>query len=101
MSRLPPRSTRPHPPFPYPALFRSPRQRSVTASVSLDSGKSIFCIANPGPVIAPEHLTHIFERFYRPDSSRHRSSEGSGLGLAIVKTIVETDRKSTRLNSSH
>lgn len=71
------------------AIRYTPRGRSVTASLSLESDKVSVCIANPGPVIAPEHLAHIFERFYRPDSSRHRSSEGSGLGLAIVKTIVE------------
>ncbi|MCC2597768.1 GHKL domain-containing protein [Pusillimonas sp. MFBS29] len=71
------------------AIRYAPRGRSVTVLLNLVADKASVCIANPGPIITPEHLTHIFERFYRPDSSRQRSSEGSGLGLAIVKTIVE------------
>src|SRR3546814_543218 len=63
------------------AIRYTPRQRSVTASLSLDSGKAIFCIANPGPVIAPEHLTHIFERFARPASSPPPKRESSGMGF--------------------
>ncbi len=45
-------------------------------------------VANPGATIAAEHLPHLFDRFYRADPSRHRTSEGSGLGLSIVKAIV-------------
>ncbi|HET8868940.1 MAG TPA: ATP-binding protein, partial [Aquabacterium sp.] len=46
-------------------------------------------ISNPGPTIAPEHLPHLFDRFYRADPSRQRNGDGAGLGLAIVKSIVE------------
>ena len=48
-------------------------------------------VTDNGCGLAPEDADHIFERFYRADSSRNRSksSGGSGLGLAITKSIVE------------
>lgn len=46
-------------------------------------------IENPGPDIAPEHLPKLFDRFFRIDPSRQRSTNGAGLGLAIVKSIVD------------
>jgi signal transduction histidine kinase len=45
-------------------------------------------VEDTGPGIAPEHLPHVFERFYRGDSSRARKTGGAGLGLAIVKHLV-------------
>lgn len=49
----------------------------------------VLSVNNTGEPIAPEHLPHLFERFYRTDCDRARASGGFGLGLAIAKSIVE------------
>ncbi len=49
----------------------------------------IFSVSDTGPGIDPTDLPYIFDRFYRADRSRNRSSGGSGLGLAIARRLVE------------
>ena len=46
------------------------------------------CITNECKPIPAEHLTHIFEPFYRPDYSRNQDTGGNGFGLYIVETIL-------------
>lgn len=46
-------------------------------------------VEDEGPGILPEHLPHIFDRFYKAEAARTGNSGGSGLGLSIVKAIIE------------
>jgi signal transduction histidine kinase len=55
----------------------------VTASVRRSGAQVTVTIADRGPGIAPEHLPHLFDRFYKADPSR--TGAGSGLGLAIAE----------------
>jgi two-component system OmpR family sensor kinase len=56
-------------------------------------------IADNGSGISEEHLPHVFDRFYRIESSRARISGGAGLGLSITKSIVEINKGTIQLES--
>ncbi len=57
-------------------------------------------VSDNGIGIEPQHLSRLFERFYRVDKSRSRSQGGSGLGLAIVKHIIEKHDQSINVRSA-
>lgn len=57
-------------------------------------------VTDTGCGIAPEHLQHLGERFYRVDAARTKRSGGTGLGLAICRSIVESHNGSMSINST-
>ncbi len=70
------------------AIHFTPDGGTITLQTQEKAGAH-FSITDTGPGIAPEPLSHLFERFHRTDASRARSTGGTGLGLAICKAIVE------------
>lgn len=70
------------------AIQHTPEGTAVEIAVGAPQGWAALEVRDHGPGVPPEAADRIFERFYRPDTSRARSSGGSGLGLAIVATIV-------------
>ncbi len=71
------------------AIRHTPRGGQIEVAIQANGGAgTLVRVCNSGEAIAPEHLPRLFDRFYRADPSRHRSSEGAGLGLAITKSIV-------------
>lgn len=71
------------------ALRHTAQGNTITVSLEMQEDKIKLSICNPGDTIATEHLSRLFERFYRADHARqHSDGEGSGLGLAIVLAIV-------------
>jgi signal transduction histidine kinase len=67
----------------------SPDGTRVTVKTTRDAGGYVFDVIDHGIGIAPEHLPHVFERFYRIDSSRARETGGAGLGLAIAQALAK------------
>ncbi|WP_370523920.1 sensor histidine kinase [Cellulomonas sp. APG4] len=72
------------------ALRHTPRGGVVVVATTRDpDGNVRLSVADTGEGIGPEHLPHVFERFYRADSARDRAHGGSGIGLAISRALVE------------
>jgi two-component system heavy metal sensor histidine kinase CusS len=72
------------------AIRHTPAGGVIETRLEQDRDECRIVIANPGPAIAPEHLSRLFDRFYRVDMAR-REGDGTntGLGLAITKSLVE------------
>ena len=70
------------------ALRYAPRGTNVELRARPADGGVAITVTDHGPGIPADHLPHLFDRFYKADSSRTPSA-GSGLGLSIVKAIVE------------
>jgi signal transduction histidine kinase len=71
------------------SLRHTPAQGSVTIHAQMQPDAVRVEIADTGEGIPPEDLPYVFDRFYRAEKSRSRSTGGAGLGLAIAKGIVE------------
>ena len=81
------------------ALQHSPPDSQVEVSLERAEGKAILRIKDEGCGISKEALAHVFDRFYRADRSRSRSTGGTGLGLAICKSIVDSAHGSIAIES--
>jgi two-component system phosphate regulon sensor histidine kinase PhoR len=81
------------------AIKYSPTQSQIQISVELSNDIIDIHFQDQGPGIAPKHLSRLFERFYRVDTSRSRKMGGTGLGLAIVKHIAQAHHGQVRVES--
>ena len=83
------------------AMQFTPSGGCVTVVGRSDDGMVETIVKDTGPGIPPEHLPHIFERFYRVDASRSRtSSGGTGLGLAIARDLARAQQGSLKAENA-
>lgn len=82
------------------AIKYSKEGGTITLSVFETKDIAGFFIQDMGIGIPQEELPYIFERFYRADKSRNRSTGGSGIGLTIVKSIIEAHGGKVKVESS-
>jgi signal transduction histidine kinase len=79
------------------ALAHTERGGRVLVEASHAGARALVSVTDNGEGIAPEHLPHIFERFYRADAAR--SKGGAGLGLAIASELVRLMNGELRVES--
>ncbi|WP_051219518.1 heavy metal sensor histidine kinase [Oceanobacter kriegii] len=84
------------------AIRHTAEQSRITVTLANTPTGVTLTVSNPGSAIPSQHLEHLFERFYRADPSRHRSTgnESTGLGLAICKSIVQLHHGSVAAQSA-
>jgi heavy metal sensor kinase len=73
------------------AIKYSPEDATIRLVARRSGSHGVLEVIDNGPGIAPEHLPHLFERFYRVEKSRSRAEGGAGLGLSIALWAVEAN----------
>ena len=71
------------------AIIHTPQGGTVTLTGTVSVEMATISVADTGPGIAPSDLPRVFDRFYRADPSRSRTTGGSGLGLTIARRLTE------------
>lgn len=71
------------------ALRHTPPGGRVEVGASARGDQIEIAVADTGEGLAPEHLEQVFERFFRTDGARSRTTGGSGIGLTIARAIVQ------------
>ncbi|MHB9133027.1 MAG: ATP-binding protein [Armatimonadota bacterium] len=82
------------------ALRHTPAEGEVTLEAREEDNRIVLTVTDTGEGIAPEHLPHLGERFYRIDAARARQHGGAGLGLAICRSIVEAHHGAMTIEST-
>lgn len=81
--------------------YGKPNGTTIVGVESYNDKKFIVKVIDNGEGIQKQHLSRLFERFYRVDQSRSREQGGSGLGLSIVKHILEAHDENILLKSTY
>ncbi len=81
------------------AIKYSGTEKRVEVSCKQESDEIVIQVRDWGGGIGKEHLSRLFERFYRVDKARSRDLGGTGLGLAIVKHIAQVHKGSVKADS--
>ncbi len=79
------------------ALVHTPAGTRVVIRASTHNGRPTLSVADDGPGIPPQHLTHVFDRFYRAEGD---VASGSGLGLAIARELASLMGGDVELDST-
>jgi signal transduction histidine kinase len=81
------------------AIFHTPQDGSVKVSAELTHNDIIVSVRDTGEGVPEEAIPYLFDRLYRHDRSRSRTSGGSGLGLAIAKQLIAAHGGSIKVES--
>jgi signal transduction histidine kinase len=82
------------------AIFHTPEGGSVAVSARNSNSVLTVAVSDTGPGISSQDMDLVFERFYRVDPSRTRSTGGTGLGLTIAKQLIEAHGGSIGVESA-